>query len=58
MERMQVEEHEKSEEAVLQLKNYYEMEKEKLESKIIAEKEKYERKLSELTSETEQRYRE
>lgn len=55
---MQVEEHEKSEEAVLQLKNYYEMEKEKLESKIIAEKEKYERKLSELTSETEQRYRE
>lgn len=36
MERMQFEDHERSEEAVLQLKNYYEMEKEKLESKIIS----------------------
>jgi hypothetical protein len=55
--REQREDHEKTEEVVLQLKNYYEIEKEKLENKIIAEKEKYDRKMSELKSEHEEKLR-
>jgi hypothetical protein len=35
----------RSEDSIKQLKNYYELEKEKLEQKIVLEKEKYEKKI-------------
>ena len=48
----------KSEEAVMQLKNYYELEKEKLEQKLIKEKEKYDKKIQELIEEYEDKLKE
>ena len=40
-----------SEQAVMQLKNYHELEKEKLEQKILKEKEKYEKRIHALIQE-------
>ena len=54
----QRESHNKSEEVIIQLKNYYELEKEKLESKIGIEKEKADKKLKKATEELETKHKE
>lgn len=53
----QRESHSKSEEAITQLKNYYELEKEKLESKLALEKEKAEKKYKKMVDEYEQKHK-
>ncbi len=49
---------EKSEEALAQLRNFYEIEKEKLEQRILEEKEKNSRKLANIQEDLELRMRE
>lgn len=53
----QRESHSKSEEAITQLKNYYELEKEKLENKLALEKEKAEKKYKKMVEEYEQKHK-
>ena len=49
---------EKSEEALAQLRNFYEIEKEKLEQRILEEKDKNSRKLANIQEDLELRMRE
>ena len=49
---------EKSEEALAQLRNFYEIEKEKLEQRIAEEKDKNSRKLANIQEDLEMRMRE
>lgn len=53
----QRESHGKSEEAITQLKNYYELEKEKLESKLALEKEKAEKKYKKMVDDYETKHK-
>lgn len=53
----QRESHTKSEEAITQMKNYYELEKEKLESKLTLEKEKADKKYKKMVEEFEQKHK-
>lgn len=48
----------RSEESIIELKNYYEMEKEQLETKINSEKEKADRKYKKMVEEYERKHKE